>query len=101
MSLHRILGPWPLAISLAKFLRFKVRSLQGYLRQKLLCFFFSVRNTVFPDRSVPCKIGDVSFLLVPKGAITVGLWAGREFEIQQLEFILKILEPNTTFFGYW
>lgn len=60
-------------------------------------YLFPVRNALLCNKPLRVRAGGQRYLLAPKGAVPLEMWAGRYFEKHELDFILDILEPGMTF----
>lgn len=68
---------------------------RGHFRRNVL---FPLRNRLLFHRPIPIKVGDVLLLMAPKSAVVTDIWSGCRFEEQrEAEFLLRLLQPGTTF----
>jgi FkbM family methyltransferase len=66
--------------------------------RRVLVAAFHARNILKRSAPIRAEAGEVSFRLMPEGAVAFDMWSGLRFERPELEFILKMLEPGMTFF---
>jgi FkbM family methyltransferase len=59
-------------------------------------FFFSARNVLLLNRPLRIPVGGQHYLLSPKGAVALEVWAGRYPERHDLQFFLGTLNPGMT-----
>jgi FkbM family methyltransferase len=59
---------------------------------------FKVRNLVTANAVIQGTAGGVGFQMMPEGSIAFHTWSGLRFERAELQFILRLLPPGTTFF---
>ncbi|HKN75906.1 MAG TPA: FkbM family methyltransferase [Candidatus Acidoferrum sp.] len=63
-----------------------------------LALAFKARNLVTRNAAIAVSAGGVGFQIVPEGAVAFHAWSRLRFERAELEFILQVLQPGTTFF---
>lgn len=67
------------------------------LYRKCLGIEFSVRNLLTRGAEIKSIAGGVTFSLAPEGSTAFDFWSGLRFEWNELEFLLKMIWPGTTF----
>jgi FkbM family methyltransferase len=70
---------------------------KGAAQFKWSRFGLSVRNILLRDSPISVNVADISFSLIPKGAVVADLWSGLRFERSELQFILGVLQPGMNF----
>jgi FkbM family methyltransferase len=65
--------------------------------QGTLKLAFKARNLATGNAAIRRRVGGVGLQLVPVGKIAFHAWSGLPFERAELEFVLRMLDPGTTF----
>lgn len=60
-------------------------------------FRFQARNFLLHSRPLRMQVGDVCWLMMPKGTVAFEFWTGTYFERNELGFVLRCLRQGMTF----
>jgi FkbM family methyltransferase len=88
-----------LAMRLARSFMFRARRIFSLDRARLIRrnLLFPLRNALLRNRPISLSASGECFVLAPRGAIPLDIWAGRYSEKHELDLILSALRPGATF----
>jgi FkbM family methyltransferase len=65
---------------------------------KLKLGLFPLRNSALRGRALVMNIAGQSCLFLPQGSVAAWIWAGRDLERRELDFVIGGLRPDSIFF---
>ncbi|MCD6528143.1 FkbM family methyltransferase [bacterium] len=99
-SQQKILQTLPINSSIGKALKllFKIKNFLFELKNRIWLIIFRLRNCFLSYKPIISEFEDISFKLVPKGAIALKIWREGEYEKFALRFLLSHMKPGIVFF---